>query len=163
MVCGLYWTNDFKKGFDVVPMTEFYADNYPSYRQVCVFMDREKAEEIRDKLNGKEYFLFEYKREIYGGCGKLSRARDAINRHSVRHYVNNHNERFSLDREVDQDPKLFTLWYYMGDNIFGQRLKIGGNEYWGRGWNWKNAERLMREFVLALENGGWDELEEAEA
>ena len=160
---GLYWTNDSEKGFAVVPMSGFYAKDYPSYRQVCVFMDREKAEEICDKLNGKEYFLFEYSREIFGGCGKLSRARDAINRHSIRNYVNNHNERFSLDREVDQEPKMFTLWYYMGHDILGRRLKVGGEDYWGHGWSWKQAERLMREFLIALDNGGWDELDEMEA
>ena len=127
-------------------------------KPVCRFWEKDKAIEAMNKLNGDEPVLIEIGREIYGGCGKLSDARRAINRHSVRYYLNNNGEIFTLDRTVDCEPKCFDVYYRFYDLIILPSLTKWFDGVHAK--SWKAAEKKLYEFVVWLNDGGWDKIDE---
>lgn len=168
----LCWTNNSEgKRFDVVKSPEtglyeqrgrlhYYKTQFPNYRRIHTYFDASEAVEAMNKLNSNEMCIVEIEREIYGGCGKLSRARDAINRHSVRHYVDNNGQHWILNRTVDAEPMFFEL-YNDADSRFTPRILERFNIPFSNSKSWITAEKKLVEFLNWLDNGGWDEIEKA--
>lgn len=70
---------------------------------------------------------------------------NAINKHSVRIYE--HNERkYVLDKTLDASPPFFTLYAIYTSKI-PKIIKVLGSNYWGDGFSWKKAERIIRSYI----------------
>ena len=86
------------------------------------------------------------RREVYGHDER------AINRHSVRTYqVTMPDERiflFTLDRTLDGVPPFYSLSHIKdtlepGEVYFPKTVKVNGEQYWGDGLSWPQAEKLL--------------------
>jgi hypothetical protein len=89
-------------------------------------------------------------RESFGGDS------DAINRHSIRHYVSSSGSEYTLDRTLDGCPPFFTLWAHTTSRhafipSFGRAVPVDGAEQWGDGWSWSRAEAAALAAINALE------------
>jgi len=66
----------------------------------------------------------------------------AINRHSQRHYLLGPREIY-IDRTLDGCPKFFQLLEKVPGRFTSKTILVDGEEYWGDGLSWRNAEAKM--------------------
>lgn len=78
-------------------------------------------------------------RETYGHDKR------AINKHTVRTYRDDQGNHWILSRCLDGSPMFFEAYgpYRPGIQGLLPRFKIMGQDYWGDGWNWAQAERVF--------------------
>ena len=75
-------------------------------------------------------------RELYGND------KHAINRHSVRQYqVPGNTAPFYLNKTLDGSPPFYEL-YVFDRRIIGDSIPVNGQQYWGEGLTWSQAEEL---------------------
>jgi hypothetical protein len=77
-------------------------------------------------------------RETYGHDER------AINKHSRRVYRVNHDfgVKYVLNSTLDGCPPFYNLYYCKGNRIPPTHLTVNGEQYWGGGLSWPQAERL---------------------
>lgn len=78
-------------------------------------------------------------REVYGSDYA------AINRHSTRRYEDENGNIYCLDRNLSGVPSFFKAFGPYKQDFIGilPVLLIGGEELWGDGISWKNAETIF--------------------
>jgi hypothetical protein len=91
-----------------------------------------------------------FSRESFGGDT------NAINRHSVRRYVDSDGCEFSLDRTLDASPPFFSLWSFpVATNhpwlpALGESVPVDGADCFGDGWSWQQAETAALAAIRSL-------------
>jgi len=80
--------------------------------------------------------LTEIGRETYGHDER------AINRHSERQFCDQQGRLYVLSRTLDGCPPFFEAYGPYPAEYQGilPRLRVNGEEYWGDGWTWEQAE-----------------------
>lgn len=99
--------------------------------------DAERLNAVR--IKGRINFV-EIDREVYGND------RRAINRHSVRNYIDANGNRWRLDRTLDTLPRFFTMQYLgnaLGKNGTSMDVTHRGSTEFGEGYTWKRAEDMV--------------------
>lgn len=66
----------------------------------------------------------------------------SINRHSTRTYEWK-GCRFYLDRTLDGCPPFFHLYRFEHGKPLAVSFMNNGQEFWGEGWTWRQAEKEM--------------------
>jgi hypothetical protein len=92
--------------------------------------------------------MTEVRREVYGHDGR------ATNKHSERVYRAQSGGLYHLSRCLDGCPPFFEAYGPYRERHCGvlPRLSVNGEEYWGDGWTWGQAERAFFGAVSAIES-----------
>jgi len=90
--------------------------------------------------------LKEISREIFGHDEK------AINKHSVRIYIDENGNLWQLDRTLDGCPPFYSACGPYSPTFQGvlPALRVDGLNYWGSGLSWKKALPMFFEAVRHL-------------